>query len=146
MNDKNEAISMFKFPCFYLSTYFSNLRTEIDIAFVKKFLNESDLKLKEILNDNWTQMIKKVDLFETNCINYYSNAKNLKEYNESFVKNSDFIIEKQLLLNKTLIFLNEVHLQELNLHHKIDFKTTSGKLIVITNEYIGKNCVEIIKK
>lgn len=146
MSDKNEAISMFKFPCFYLSTYFSNFRTEIDIAFAKKFLNESDLKLKEILNDNWTQMIKKVDLFETNCINYYSNAKNLKEYNETLIQNSDFFIEKQLLLNKTLIFLNEVHLQELNLHHKIDFKTTSGKLIVITNEYIGKNCVEILKK
>lgn len=159
------------FPRFYLSNYFSDLRTEVDLAFATQDLHETDQTLREKIKKNWTEMILKINEFEQECLlklknNSFNNSQitdqteqliNLVESN--FINNNikeDILkelidgqilkLEKILFLNKLMIFLHRKNGHYTILCKKLDHRTTVGKLIYITNEYLGKKCVEILKK
>ncbi len=163
--------NIFHFPRFHLSNYFSDLRTEVDLAFATKDLNETDLTLREQIKKNWTDMILKINEFEQECLvklknNSFNNSQitdqteqliNLVESNfinkkieedilKELIDGEILKLEKNLFLKKLMIFLHRKNGHYAILCKKLDHRTTVGKLIYITNEYLGKKCVEILKK
>jgi DNA-binding TFAR19-related protein (PDSD5 family) len=163
--------NIFHFPRFHLSNYFSDLRTEVDLAFATKDLNETDLTLREQIKKNWTDMILKINEFEQECLvklknNSFNNSQitdqteqliNLVESNfinkkieedilKELIDGEILKLEKILFLKKLMIFLHRKNGHYAILCKKLDHRTTVGKLIYITNEYLGKKCVEILKK
>jgi hypothetical protein len=66
-DDLERFKSMFQFPKLFLSTYFSELRNKIDVAFLSKNNLETDFQIKDDLNEIWIEMIEHVNDFEREC-------------------------------------------------------------------------------
>lgn len=64
---------------------------------------------------------------------------------ENLIYDETFNLEKIILLNKTMIFLDESCKVE-NLFNKMDYLCTAGKLLVIQNEYFGKRGLNLISE
>lgn len=163
---------LFECPRLYISDYFYDLKTEIDSAFAIKQSTTTD---KNVLNSNWDKIIKKVESYETECLrvrktnkfdeefhNYNIEAIKLlnskltdlkqgeqQENNAQMIKNliNENInkLEKNIFLNKTMMFLNESNCI-IEIFDKLDYMTSAGKLVFITNEYFNKRNMQLIKK
>lgn len=212
-DELNLLKSMFETPETFITNFFIDLKAEIDLAFTKQLILDSNNKNMFRLNETYTQMIERIDLFEKECLlnqttntfnndivlelndsielvtskitNLYRHAsenelsrsgkkfqinhmnilhKNL--YIDLFYPNDDdsnaslnevdeleqeisdliheqmFKIEKILFMNKTIMFLEKTKPKDKHLANDL----TVGKLVFITNEYIGKRCRSIIKR
>jgi len=158
MQEIDELKLMFEVPRLHLSKFFDNIRTEIDISYAKKELNESDTNLKLEINKNWTQLIDRVNKFEADCFK----LKKTNDFNMDFkqkidekfklllpINNTDhiisyikFLIEKTIFNNKTIMYLNR---EQMNNNKNIDVNTIAGRVVIVTNEYLGSNLVEYLK-
>jgi hypothetical protein len=197
LEEKLNALKLaFEFPRSYLSDYFIDLRSKIDLAFVKKRFNlkeqlEKSIKLvdganfdeiynekSEELNDNWIKMIDKVNEFEsfvfqvrtTNKLTFdLTNqiAEQIKEishkmndlgngvdeslFNEINFQIYDnlFQIEKYLFRNQCIYFVDREKCES-NKYGRmligLDYKTTAGKLVIVTNEYFTTNTLDMLTK
>lgn len=163
MQEIDELKLMYEVPRLHLSNYFDNIRTEIDISYAKKELNESDTNLKFEINKNWTQLIDKVNKFEFDCLRLkITNDFNIdfkQQIDEKFklipiTNNTDymisyikFLIEKTIFNNKTIMYLNREQMISYSplFFKTIDASTSAGRLVIITNEYLGSNLVEYLK-
>jgi hypothetical protein len=197
LEEKLNALKLaFEFPRSYLSDYFINLRSKIDLAFVKKRFNlkeqlEKSIKLvdeanfdeiynekSEELNDNWIKMIDKVNEFEsfvfqvrtTNKLTFDLTdqiAEQIKEishkmndlgngvdeslFNEINFQIYDnlFQIEKYLFRNQCIYFVDREKCES-NKYGRmligLDYKTTAGKLVIVTNEYFTTNTLDMLTK
>jgi hypothetical protein len=106
----------------YLMSYFSELRSEIDILFAKK--RKQTQSLME-LNLNWTKMIDKVNTFEKECVN--------KDENEIDSK-LDFKLNERL--NFIKLKLNELKkvIELLNKQRNIIIDTDGNEALKKRNE------------
>lgn len=89
-----------KLTIIYLSDYFSDLKSEVDLAFVKKdFSFESkNLKIKNELKRNWIQQIEQIDTFQQECLLKQKRTKKLVSAEETKMK----LIEDKLNQLNTL--------------------------------------------
>lgn len=136
-DDLERFKSMFQFPKLFLSTYFSELRNKIDVAFLSKNNLESDFQIKDDLNEIWIEMIEHVNDFERECCAIQRTNKfniqlakeinaDLKRLDDQLLSASfndstatlydsiresivelDVKIKKILFQNKTIAFINE---------------------------------------
>lgn len=67
-NQYEQLKKTFESPRLFLSTYFADLRNEVDIAFLKMNQSEHGMEVKHKLNDAWFQMIEQINTFETECL------------------------------------------------------------------------------
>ena len=69
---------------------------------------------------------------------------NTDYYMISYIK---FLIEKTIFNNKTIMYLNREQMISYSslLFKNIDASTSAGRLVIITNEYLGSNLVEYLK-
>lgn len=80
-----------------------------------------------------------------------NNAKPDQE-EDSFVEITNLIyeeiykIEKILMMNKTLIFLDKTNWTDTSLFDRMNNRITFGKLFSIQNEYFGSQSIDLIKK
>jgi hypothetical protein len=158
-------------PLYFLSDYFKDLRTEVDVAFVKKGLNEPNTDLKQKIKENWIEVINRIDSFENECIqalgsNSFNkqiltetnlqidviesklneNSPDLNEIN-NLIYDQVQKLERILFHNKFMIFLLKSQcIYTKNLCAKLDIATGVGKLIFITNEYLGRLSIYNLKK
>lgn len=216
INRLYDELNMLKYmlesPDSFISNFFSDLKAEVDLAFTKQLINDANNKHMYKLNETYTQMIERIDLFEKECLNNQTtnsfnneivqelnesielvtskitnmyrhinenDERPLKRFqinhmnilhknlyidllfqiedsnNQSFSQMDDleqeisdliheqmFKIEKILFMNKTIMFLEKTKPKDKHLATDI----TVGKLVFITNEYIGKRCRSIIKR
>jgi hypothetical protein len=150
---------IFQFPRFYLSEYFTNLKTEVDLAFS---LEEQQADDRTEFKKNWVDMIQRIENFEQECFkkkktNVFNDVisdqvkfieLNLNDFNldiQSLIDETIYKIEKELFLNKTLIFLDESKCQT-DILQNFNTENTVGKLVFINNEYFDQNDLELIKK
>ncbi len=171
-NDFEQFKNVFTLPRLHVSNYFAELRAEVDTAFVKKDLNESEPLLKAEINKNWIQMIEKINEFENECLNKNKNNSFSKEVafraiqfietfesikikggnqiNETLIKEMIYAktveLERILFLNRLMLFLLRDKGHHVILCKKLDFRTTVGKLIYLNNEYMGSRSIQLIKK
>lgn len=139
----------------YFSFYFGKLRDQIDLPFfVKSETEQLQNELK--LNENWQQLSNKIKLFESDCLKTTtifdcgSSIIDLiqNEINENRLDKANYLlndltiakIEKNMLKNRTILWLDN-YKAGLNhcLFRKMDPETTMGKLIIVTNSYLGPN-------
>jgi hypothetical protein len=130
MEEKYDLIG--KFPNFYLSNIFSDLKSKIDYHFALKLNGKQSLDQMKI----WSNMIQKINDFETECYKYNSknkiNSDNLTE------------MEKIIFKNKSIFLLSKSEND-----HKDFFKekeTNDIKLIIISDEYISEKSINFFKK
>jgi hypothetical protein len=166
INEKFEHLKfLFECPRLFLSNFFNDLKAEIDSSFA---LKEQSINDKEILTENWTNIIKRVEEFELECFR----AKKKNEFQKEFQQEmselisliaSDLIrkkadnvlddlisqnilkIEKELFLNKTIVYLDESK-TERNIFDEIDLETTAGKLLIINDQYLSSNELQLLKE
>lgn len=69
-------------------------------------------------------------------------ADDLEQEISDMIHEQMFKIEKILFMNKTIMFLEKTKPKDKHLATDI----TVGKLVIVTNEYIGKRCRSIIKR
>ncbi len=69
-------------------------------------------------------------------------ADDLEQEISDLIHEQMFKIEKILFMNKTIMFLERTKPKDRHLETDI----TVGKLVIVTNEYIGKRCRSIIKR
>ena len=137
---------LYQFPRLYLHKYFNDMKTRIDITFVKKERILIDDQLKEELNNNWFDMLQKVNQFEQDCLRKLTmkfdpeTNRNIQlisdriRNNESNQDLYDLIndqianIERVLFLNKTILFFEKLNQEETAIF---------GTLIIITNENLN---------
>ena len=104
-------------PRLYISDYFLNLRTEIDIFYSKSIESTRN-------NSAWLEMINKVNDYEKECLK----LKHFKNYElNKQEKINKFEIEKCLFLNKIMFFY-------------------ANRLIFITDEFISQPSIESFKQ
>ena len=136
-------------PELYLENYFIELRNNVDKCMV---LNEMNLETDE-LNENWKEVISKIDTFENDRIknrelmveeeiqkeiqlieailNDPSETNDLNKIKEKIQTEEDNFL-KNLFQNKTLIFLNVNSFLKASVK-----KRTSNKLILISDEFVN---------
>ncbi len=115
---------------------------------LNKIENTTNVEAIKRLDLNWTQIIDKINDFKTECLENMNNN-NLVDVQQ--IVNS---LEKELFnsnsdLNKLKETINECTCKlEANLFQKrtIFFHNNSNKLIIIQNDYIGKNQIDVFKK
>lgn len=116
---KNEQLKSLiespKMGIIYLSDWFSELRSRIDLEFVKKDILITDISLKSKFKENWTKIISNVDLLENECIKSYKKCKNYETSQET--KENLQLIENKLknlanLFNQNIT--NEKYEQEID--------------------------------
>jgi hypothetical protein len=145
--------------------YFSELKTQIDIAYSQLELdNDANPIMKQEINTNWLMLINKIDAHESECkcnllfikqLLNHDNKLDLIEIKLRVYKNcnqddeclTQFNILKQeilseinrmencLFMNKSFVFINTD--QE---------KTVAGKLLFITNAYLNPKSIKSYKK
>lgn len=147
---------IFKVPKLYVSNYFTDLRTEIDLIYATK-QDES----------NWLDLIRRVDTYESDCF------KRLKKFSTALSEQTNELItntENKLVCFKTtkidinfktnsaeklideFTYLISDHLFKLEqivfLNRKMFLLNLSqtNKLVLITNEYVGRIGTDLIKK
>ena len=150
---------IYELPRLYLSDFFIDLKTQIDILFIQKDLKEKDVRLKNIIKQHWIEIIDKVDHFKNECFKNQKTNKFIKKITEKLdnrikfinenindknitdiIEEEIFYLEKVLFMNQTIIFLpNDCKLEKF--FKKMNKFTTVGKLIII-NEFFSKKDLE----
>lgn len=150
-------------PRFYLSSFFSDLRTQVDLEFAQKQVNsinneESHTKL----NTNWMQIIQKIDEFESECYKArlantfaketylkFTNRLNQIEDKLKDASNKDntalldeiyairFRLEQIMFSNRTILFLAKSRFETTHLLAKLNSTCMVGKLVILTNSYVN---------
>ena len=175
LDNKLEQLKfIFECPRLFICNYFNDLRSKIDLAFVKKMFYLNDKSIKQKLNENWTKMIDLIDSIEmrlmllsktTNKFNSVFSQEISKkiEFIEKLMKQTAVInktnefkdidyliseqifkIEKFLLQNQTLVFINETNCKINNLFNKMNSQYSPGKLIFIKNEYFSVESIQYL--
>ena len=149
-------------PRLYLSNYFSDIRTEIDLAFFEKELGIFDAENRVKLRRNWQEMIDSVNSFEEECLigrsikkfkeisfgskpivdcmeeKYDSALKTKNDYELKLLEDLAYDemckIEKKLFQNKTIFFLNRTKSNNSKLF--LDYLNIYTKLDIKTS--VGK--------
>ena len=74
--DLDELKTLFQLPRLYMSNFFSDLKRDIDLASVKHAAaanlnnnNNDNLEQTNLLKKAWTDIIQRVDTFESECFN-----------------------------------------------------------------------------
>ena len=136
--------SIVEMPKLYLANYFQELRNKVDKEmFSKQILHENDNEMKNELNQNWKEMISKIESFEKECKNedeLQSNSNRISEIRimldnqneatnldmiEDKIKEENFNLLKKIFQNKTINF--EIFLKE----------ETHKRLLIIDDEYVN---------
>jgi hypothetical protein len=157
--------SIFELPRLFLTEFFSDLKSQVDISFATKELKEKDANLRSEIKQNWLEIINKIEAFEKECFkahksNVFDEAIK-KEITEAILfiennldsqKNSVVIIEdltykleKTLFLNRTIAFITRSDEFE-RFFKKLNKRTTVGKLIYIKNAYFSKKVINLLQK
>lgn len=72
INKLYEELNTLKFmlesPDTFISNFFSDLKAEVDLAFTKQIIMDSNNKNMYKLNETYTKMIERIDLFEKECL------------------------------------------------------------------------------
>lgn len=139
----------------FLNNFFVELKDQIDLPFFIKSEIEPVQDITKV-NENWQQMSSKIKSFEQDCLkNEKHKNEELAETNEQKLNSNELNnllleykikIEKKLFNNKTIIFLDKTLNKSQELFHKMEQETTVGKLIIITNDYLGLDAASIINK
>ena len=152
MNDFNKLLDDLKLiseiPRLYLANYFEDFKNKIDLIAAHRCLNETDKEIRKALNDNWSELIKKIELFEDECVRRVSKFKSSIDLIDQIEKNISNSIEieelirdkiksfeGELFLNRTILFLEKHKSRIPELFSKMDSNVTFGKLIIIKNKY-----------
>lgn len=165
----NEIKQLIESPQLYLSDFYDNLKTVVDLAFVQKEISVNDNQVRTDLKNNWLELIQKIETLEKDFTKdssfkrkYTTNdeldiMKSRINYIESNLDSDrvDFWIEyaeeqlatleKTLFKNQTLTFIQPTKSVEA-LFKKMNKNTTCGKLIIISNGYFSKNSIQILLK
>lgn len=147
----NKHKDMLEYPRFALSNHFSDLQNEVDLAFNQKLLEQSDETIKVEINRNYSEMIKYIQSFDTECLSKL-NSKRVKQLTADEPKEKIEMIEKEfdalhqeieIETNKCFDFeakntdyaVNDTH--NVYIEKKIkDFESTVQKYEQITNDEI----------
>lgn len=179
LNDLNKQFEqlklIFECPRLYISNYFTELRCQIDLAFIQQSINNQSNS--NINNNDWSQIIETIDSYELKCFKSKpSNKFNLKlsqEINQKIrlidrvlkqiaLKENDdlsrqlydlhnliygevFKLEKLLFLNQTAIFVPKNNCQFGGIFDKMD-QSAVGKLIIAKNEYFGQKSIQFLNR
>ena len=85
----------FEFPRLYLSDYFTQLKSKIDMAYFKLECSFEDTSKKEAIRNNWNETIEKITSYESDCFkNQIGNQ--FSEDAQTTIKNSFQLIENRL--------------------------------------------------
>jgi len=116
----------FKSASLYLTKYIDELKNDINESFNQLLLNNSNnlSQTKQIINQNWTKMINKVNDYQSECSEHLNS---LKQFN-------NLITITDIFMNKTLILLDINKFSHYLLLNECD--TTIGKLLLIKNQYL----------
>lgn len=120
---------LFESPKSYLMHNFSELKAEVDVCFAKKIQAAKDVEHKSKLKENWSVIIKKINLYEKECLYMLKinkpnelieskikdfeqklnqcnqdDIKQVKQISE-LVQDETFKLEKLFYLNRAFIFL-----------------------------------------
>ena len=96
-----------KMGIIYLADWFSELRSSIDMEFVKRDISCTDISLKSKLKENWTKIISRVDLLEKECI---KNQKKVKNYEITQETTANLqLIDNELKILTDLLSLNAIN-------------------------------------
>jgi hypothetical protein len=154
MNNKELALqqfvklkSLYEYPRLYLISYFSELRNEVNIS-LNKIENTTNVEAIKQLDLNWTQIIDKINDFKTECLENMNNN-NLIDVQQIVNSLEKEIFNSNSDLNKLKETINEyIYKLEANLFQKrtIFFHKNNNKLIIIQNDYIGKNQIVMFKQ
>lgn len=144
-----EAKNLLNFPNLYLSSIFSDLKTEIDVAFVTDLTNENDPEQKQDINESWTEMIDHVNKLEKIYLDFKLNEqtrgeisrdidaierkfnsginkKNAPQIKQS-IQSINLKLKKLLMQNQSFIFFDKNK-------SDIQIEMNSHKFIIISNE------------
>jgi hypothetical protein len=142
INQIEELKQMQRFPRYYLSKYFEELKTQVDTKYA--------LKLDE--KDKYLEIINSIESFEQDAYNKWS-SKSIKTYDDEIKLIEDklnnnlndvtditkligelkFKIEKMIFLNKTILLVDE----------KTRFYFQSNSFLLIVNDkYISNSIIE----
>jgi hypothetical protein len=68
LTQKYEQVKLLEKPQIYLVNHFSELRSELDSAFIKKKKQVSNIEKWKKLQENWSLLLNKINEFEKECI------------------------------------------------------------------------------
>jgi hypothetical protein len=72
INKLYEELNTLKFmlesPDTFISNFFSDLKSEVDLAFTKQIILDTNNKSMYKLNETYSKMIERIDLFEKECL------------------------------------------------------------------------------
>jgi hypothetical protein len=105
-------------------------------------LSKTTNKFNSVLSQ---EISKKIDFIEklikqTAVINKTNEFKNI----DYLISEEIFKIEKFLLQNQTLVFINETNCKINNLFNKLNSQYSPGKLIFIKNEYFSVESIQYL--
>jgi Leucine-rich repeat (LRR) protein len=142
INQIEELKQMQRFPRYYLSNYFEELKTQVDTKYA--------LKLDD--KDKYLEIINSIESFEQNAYNKWS-SKSINKYDDEIKLIEDKLnnnlnnvidytkligelklkIEKMIFLNKTILFIDK--------KTRFNFKSNSF-LLIVNDEYISNSLIE----
>lgn len=150
--------SLIECPRLLMSNFFIDLRSKVDLEFVKEKSIITDNNETVVLNKNWDKIIKRIEAFESNCFRKLpSNIKvdqNKLKTVESFEKRllnkeSDelrdlicyeaYSIEKNLFQNQTILFLEKTN-------SLVSKESISGQLLVVKHAFFNQKAKELLKR
>ena len=148
----DELLFIIELPKQYISNYCNDIRKQINTYY--SLVNHTDTAR----NKEWISLIKRINLFENECLKSitiekdpdYCNITNitnqLKESNEPKMPINSLIdkLRKNLFQNQTIIYLekNNCNNEEL---FKGYYSSSTNRLIIIKNFYFNRNQIELIK-
>ena len=102
-------------PKLYLANYFQELRNKVDLEmFSKQILHNNEIEMKNELNQNWIEMISKIDTFEKECKNKDELQSNINRIDEIRI-----MLDDQNELTSLEIIEDKIQEEELNLLKKL---------------------------
>lgn len=165
--------TIFDAPKLFITNYFADFRSQIDLAAIRfivsktKIQNQTEIDKKTLglINNNWLQIIQKLNQLEQECLKNYAvnklfsleiketikvieNELNLgtRDFSrlEDLIYDQKYKLEKMLLMNQSLIFIARDQCRLDDLFAKMDLNVTFGKLILVQNEYYGRKGVDYV--
>ena len=140
---------MCQFPKFYLSNYFSDLKSQVDKNMATQFMQSPQ---NTDLLPVWTEIINRIEKFEKLCLTGAKTAKtnlmqtfkrldSIRQANDpSLVKREEFQLQKLLFQNKSIVFLSKTSNNETD--NKVNEPASfDSKLIIINDEFIGNTMI-----
>lgn len=137
-------------PELYLWTYFDEFKRSIDIAFTNKELQETDDQVKEMINNNWLEMIDKITSYENECKkNLFKNISLIKQQTTNQIDTINKSLNdlktyekvtKNIIVNKAIKRLYEEIIELID-----DVLFTIGKILFLNKTIIFLDRAEYTK-